>query len=152
MNEIKSFNDVPHGFHLCLNGECPWKETCLRQIAMRLLPDGEEFVFMVNPNLTAHPEAKADGTPACRFYKPLRTVTYARGFKAIEKQMTVQQFGRFRSYMLSNFGRNPFYERRKGNLALPPEEQDFIKHVMSAVGFVADNPFDTTEERVDWGM
>ena len=147
---ITSFNEVPKQFHLCINADCPWYNTCLRQIAMRLLPDSEERIKVVNPNLTAHPEADSLGGPACPFYRENRTITYARGFTNMESQKTVNQFRRYRAQFLAAYGRNPFYERRNGKLALSPQEQAFIRRMLLDLGFSIDNPFDTLEERIDW--
>lgn len=147
---IKSFDEVPKQFHLCVNAECPWRDTCLRQIAMRLLPDSEQRIRIINPNLTAHPEADTQGGAACPFYKPNRTITYARGFINMEEQMTVAQFRSYRAQFLAAYGKNPFYERRKGAIALSPQEQAFIRRMLISIGFTVDNPFDSIEERVDW--
>ena len=147
---ISSFTDVPKNYHLCVNANCPWHATCLRQIAMRLLPDSEIHANIINPNLTAHPQADAHGASACPYYRENRTVTYARGFENMEDKMTVVQYRRDRAMFLAAFGRNPFYERRNGKIALSPHEQSLLRRMLNDIGFSIDNPFDETEERIDW--
>lgn len=147
---INSFTEVPKNYHLCVNANCPWHATCLRQIAMRLLPDSEIRANIINPNLTARPQADAHGASACPYYRESRTVTYARGFENMEDKMTVVQYRRYRAMFLASFGRNPFYERRNGKIALSPHEQSLIRRMLNDIGFSIDNPFDETEERIDW--
>lgn len=147
---LTNFNEVPQQFHLCTNADCPWHTTCLRQIAMRLVPDSVQGISIINPNLTAHPEATPQGNSACPFYRENRTVTYARGFIGMERRMTVEQFRRFRAECLSIYTRNPFYERRKGVLALSPSEQATLCRIFHRIGFSGDIRFDQTEERIDW--
>ncbi|MDE5551100.1 MAG: hypothetical protein K2I99_07135 [Bacteroidaceae bacterium] len=48
------------------------------------------------------------------------------------------------------YTRNPFYERRKGVLALSPSEQATLCRILHRIGFSGDIRFDQTEERIDW--
>ena len=147
---INSYSEVPRQFTLCANDNCPWRDTCLRQIAMQLLPDSEERIRVINPRLTAQPQAAENGDCNCAYYRENRPVLYARGFTKMEDLMTVPQFRSYRSRFLYTFGRNPFYERRSGKIALSPKEQALIRHMLDDLGITIDNPFDTLEERIDW--
>ncbi|MDE5999930.1 MAG: hypothetical protein K2H04_07680 [Bacteroidaceae bacterium] len=102
---LTNFNEVPQQFHLCTNADCPWHTTCLRQIAMRLLPDSVQGISIINPRLTVHLDTTPQGDPSCPFYRENRTVTYARGFIGMERRMTVEQFRRFRAECLSIYTR-----------------------------------------------
>ncbi len=144
------FKDVPKDFRLCTNAKCPWRKTCLRQLAMQVLPDSEEQILAVNPNLTAHPEATADGACNCPFYRENRPVTYARGFTQMEERMTVSQFRSYRAMFLSVYSRSSFYDRRNGSIPLPPTEQALIRRMLSDIGFTIDDPFDRYEEHFNW--
>ena len=51
MNKI-SFKEVPNGYKICIEIDCPLANNCLRQLAMQVLTRQHKIVRIVNPLLT----------------------------------------------------------------------------------------------------
>jgi hypothetical protein len=64
--------------------------------------------------------------------------------------MYPDQYSKFMSICINRFGRNPYFMRRRGETALPPSEQQFIRSVLKDVGVTEDLDFDAYEMRFTW--
>ena len=137
-----AYKEVPYGFIHCLEVDCPMAEHCLRQIAMRALPKGELSVRILNPQIAAPSEN-------CRFYRSDEPQVYARGFKNMQKQMLSGQYDTFRYRLIGKFGRNPYFERRKGERLCTPKEMLEVKAVLKDLG-LEHLEFDAYEEHINW--
>ena len=51
---------------------------------------------------------------------------------------------------LSHFGRNPYFERRRGEFPLSPKEQRIVLNALRRVGVTEELRFDHYEESVNW--
>ena len=52
----------------------------------------------------------------------------------------------------TNFGRNQYFKRKRGDILLPPEEQEVIRLMLEKVGADSKMDFDNYEEHVYPGM
>lgn len=141
MNKI-NYNEVPYGFMHCLEADCPMAEHCLRQMAMQALPKDEMSVRILNPQIVEPSES-------CRFYRSDDPQIYARGFMNMQKQMLPGQYDTFRYRLIGKFGRNPYFDRRKGARLCSPSEIKVVKSALKEIG-LEHLEFDAYEKHLCW--
>lgn len=141
MNKI-NYNEVPYGFMHCLEADCPMASHCLRQMAMQAVPKNQISVPIINPQL---PEQSEN----CRFYRSDEPQVYARGFTNMQKQMLPSQYDTFRYRLIGKFGRNPYFDRRKGARLCSPSEIKVVKSALKEIG-LEHLEFDAYEKHLNW--
>ncbi|WP_394364899.1 DUF6078 family protein [Prevotella pectinovora] len=52
--------------------------------------------------------------------------------------------------MREKWGRTRFYDRQRGDIALPPDEQEFVMEALRRVGVTESFDFDRYEEILTW--
>lgn len=134
---------TPHDYPVCELQDCPMATTCLRQFAYTTLIENEEYLRLINPT-------KCSKDEACKYYRDKKPVVFARGFTNFQKQMFPQQYDKFMTTLVSHFGRNQYYKRRRGAILIPPEEQKVIRRVLEKVGADPKMDFDNYEEQINW--
>lgn len=134
---------TPHDYPVCELQDCPMATTCLRQFAYTTLIENEEYLRLINPT-------KCSKDEACKYYRDKKPVVFARGFTNFQKQMFPQQYDKFMTTLVSHFGRNQYYKRRRGAILIPPEEQKVIRRVLEKVGADQKMDFDNYEEQINW--
>ena len=141
MNKI-NHKDVPYGFMHCLEADCPMAEHCLRQMAMQALPKDAIGVLILNPQIT-------ESSEKCKFYRSDEPQVYGRGFKNMQKQMLPGQYDTFRYRLIGKFGRNPYFERRKGAQLCTPSDIKEVKAALKEIG-LEHLEFDAYEKHLNW--
>ena len=141
MNKI-NYKEVPYGFMHCLRADCPMASHCLRQMAMQAVPKNQISVPIINPQL---PELSEN----CRFYRSDEPQVYGRGFTNMQNQMLPSQYDTFRYRLIGKFGRNPYFERRKGAQLCTPSEIKVIKDVLKGLS-LEHLEFDAYEKHLNW--
>lgn len=139
----KDYTSMPTGYPGCLHADCPMAATCLHQAVYSTLLEREECLSLVNPT-----RCSKDG--ACVYYRDSKPVTYARGFTNFQQRMYPQQYGKFMTTLILHFGRNQYFKRRRGDILLPPEEQEVIRRMLEKVGADSKMDFDKYEEHINW--
>lgn len=139
----KFYTSLPSGYPVCQLNDCPLAGTCLHQIAYPTMLEKEEMLTLVNPN-------RCSKDARCKFYRDSKPVTYARGFAHFQKRMFPEQYDRFSSMLIARFGRNPYYERRRGDTALSPKEQRIVLDALKKVGVTEEMKFESYEENTNW--
>ena len=134
---------TPHDYPVCELQDCPMATTCLRQFAYTTLIENEVYLRLINPT-------KCNKDEACKYYRDKKPVVFARGFTNFQKQMFPQQYDKFMTTLVSHFGRNQYYKRRRGATLIPPEEQKVIRRVLEKVGADPKMDFDNYEEQINW--
>ena len=117
-------------------------EHCLRQMAMQALPKEAIGVLILNPQIT-------ESSEKCKFYRSDEPQVYGRGFKNMQKQMLPGQYDTFRYRLIGKFGRNPYFERRKGARLCSPSEVEVVKEVLQELG-LEHLDFDGYVKRLNW--
>lgn len=135
--------DVPFNYARCISAACPLASACLRAIAWRLLGADEPTATVLNPAVTSD-----DAT--CAYYRDSSPVAYARGFTGMQRRMYPDQYAAFMQACVRRFGRSAYFKRRRGEIAMPPSEQDFVLAAVRNAGAPADVGFDAYERRVNW--
>lgn len=138
-----ALTDVPPLFGRCANTTCSQCATCLRALAWS--QDKGERAYM--PTLSP---ALATGDEHCAHYCKAEALRYARGFTRMMNQMSRQGYDRFRDWGIGHFGHTFFYEMRRGEKAISPEQQDYLLNMARKVGLTDGLEFDTYEESIAW--
>ena len=139
----KEYTSLPNDYPVCEHSSCPMAATCLHQIAYFTLMEHEEYLQLINPSRCSKNES-------CIYYRDSKPVTYARGFTNFQKRMFPDQYSRFMSICINHSSRNPYFERRRGDRYLPPDEQVFILNALKTVGVTEDMKFDSYEQNINW--
>ena len=139
----KRYTSVPPFYAVCILDDCPMAKGCLHQIAcQRLLPE-RTFMRLVNPE-------KCEKSTQCPFYRDATPQQYAKGFTQFQKHMYPEQYEKFSHLLIAEFGRNPYYERRRGDTALSPKEQQLVIDTLKKVGVNTSMKFDAYERIINW--
>ena len=139
----KIYKDIPAGYPLCLHGECPMADSCIRQIANRRQEDNGTILKLINPTQSSQ---QAD----CPYYVSNQPVRFAKGFTNFQKRMYPDQYDKFMTLLICHFGRNQYFKRRRGDIILPPEEQDAIQVALEKAGVTQPMEFDEYIEAINW--
>ena len=139
----KFYTSLPAGYAVCQHANCPMAETCLHQIAYAELLAKEDILRVVNPS-------KCSKDDQCKYYHSNEPITYARDFAHFQKRMFPEQYDRFSMILIGKFGRNAYYERRRGDTALTPEEQRIVLDALRKVGVTEEMKFKSYEENTNW--
>ena len=139
----KEYTSLPKDYPVCEHSSCPMAATCLHQTAYSTLMEHSEYLRLINPSRCSKNES-------CIYYRDSKPVTYARGFTNFQKRMYPQQYDQFMTTLILHFGRNQYFKRRRGDILLPPEEQEVIRLMLEKVGADSKMDFDKYEEHINW--
>ena len=64
--------------------------------------------------------------------------------------MFPEQYDCFSTILIRKFGRNAYYERRRGDTALTPKEQQIVQDALKKVGVTDEMKFESYEENTNW--
>lgn len=136
-------NKIPGNYPLCMNGDCPVADTCLHQLAFRRHDELGTLLKLINPS-------QCTGASGCSYYRDCRPVRFAKGFTNFKEKMLPKQYDKFMTLLVCHFGRNQYFKRRRGEILLPPAEQDVVMTALEKAGVNQPMDFDTYVEKVDW--
>lgn len=140
MTNVKDlqWEEVPTNWALCFNHDCNKCDSCLRYAAGSIVPRELTVSNCVLPNAILN-----DG---CLHYAPIQKWKYARGFSRIFEHVLKKDFTLIRS-SLTNYlrGKRYYYEYKRGEKRLSPEQQDYIRQLFSNFGYI-EECFDLYEE------
>ena len=139
----KLYREIPENYPVCQHADCPRAATCLHRIAYTPQLKKAEYLRTINPNRCA-----PDGQ--CPYYRDSAPVTYARGFTNFQSRMYPAQYKTFMNTLVQIFGRNSYFERRRGDTALSPKEQNVVLQALRKAGVTEAPPFDHYEENINW--
>lgn len=139
----KLYKGIPAKYAVCQFADCPQARNCLHQIACHSLMDSEKFLNLINPKLCTR-------DAQCRFFRNSAPTLFAFGFKNMKEHMLPQQYVAFKEMLTERFGHTLFYERRRGDIPLTPEEQELIRQALQQVGVTEKLEFDRYEENLNW--
>ena len=140
------YTSLPKDYPLCEHSSCPMAATCLHQVAYSMMMEQKaEYLRLINP-------ARCSKDETCTYYRDKKPVIFARGFTNFQKQMYPQQYDKFMTTLILHFGRNQYFKRRRGDILLPPEEQEVIRLMLEKVGADSKMDFDKCEEHINWSV
>lgn len=139
----KFHKDMPDNYPLCLHADCPKADTCLRQLAFRRHAEQGLYLRLLNPT-------RCTKQNNCPHYADSKPVVFAKGFTNFQKQMFPGQYDKFMTLLVGYFGRNAYFNRRRGDILLSPEEQGIIKIALKKSGITHQMEFDNYIESINW--
>lgn len=138
-----TWEKVPQGWALCFNAECPLCQSCLRWLAGRLAPQELTMTRCITPL------ALAKGT--CPHFASAEPIQYARGFSTIYDRVLKSDYTPLRKQMtLMLSGKRYYYEYKRGERRLSPEQQEAIRELFTSRGYADSVRFDVTELDFDF--
>ena len=135
---------VPNEYALCTQNDCPKAATCLRHAAVAMMPSDVRTWRIVSPAYLAQTEGE------CPYYRSTEKVVYARGFVRMIRSLPVSISETVAKKLITRFGRNAYYDMRKGKRAIAPAEQEIILTVVAECGAQQEFLFDAYEEMYSW--
>lgn len=139
----KNHFEMISSYSACLHDDCACQSTCLRHRAYKELLQTNEVIRIVNPT-------KCTKDTSCPFYRDDKPVRFARGFTNFQEKMFPDQYRTFRARCIAHFGRNGYFMRRRGELALSPAEQQLVRKALQKAGITEEWPFDAYDEQQNW--
>lgn len=139
----KQYQDIPTDYPICQHADCPRGARCLHQLVYQTLMERNTILRLINPG-----HCTKDGQ--CPHFRDSTPVTYARGFTGMQQHMFPEQYLTFMSILKSRFSHNPYYERRRGEIVLSPNEQKIVLNALRRAGVTEELKFDSYEENINW--
>ena len=144
ISETKTSEKVPTNYTLCIKGDCPKAANCLRHVAVAMMSAEVQRWSIVSPAYLAQMEGE------CSMYRSAEKVQYARGFVRMVRTLPVNISEMVMHKLIARFGRNGYYDMRKGKLAIAPAEQEAIRTVVAECGAQQEVEFDSCEMDYQW--
>ena len=135
---------VPTNYMLCLKSDCPKSTMCLRHKATLMIPADVMKWSILSPAYLAQTEGE------CPHYRSAEKVRYARGFVRMIRTLPVNISEMVAQKLIARFGRNAYYDMRKGKRTIAPAEQEIIRTVVTECGAQQEVVFDSYEENFQW--
>ena len=143
-SSTKTSEKVPTNYTLCIKGDCPKAANCLRHVAVAMMPAEVQRWSIVSPTYLAQIEGE------CPMYRSAEKVQYARGFVRMVRTLPMNVSEMVMHKLIARFGRNGYYDMRKGKLAIAPAEQEVIRTVVAECGAQQEVEFDSYEIDYQW--
>lgn len=144
LSEEFDFSTVPAWYVLCTNGECPLREDCLRFLAGSCAPEGLESAQCVMP--------KTLKGGNCGWFDGKIVVVMAIGFSHLYDQVLKRDYTDMRKSLTRYLhGTKMYYEYKRGDRLLNPEQQEWIRQLVREYGYDWEVPFDAYMEAYRFG-
>ena len=140
----KTTEKVPNNFTLCIKGDCPKAASCLRHVAVAMMPAEMQKWSILSPAYLAQMEGE------CPLYRSAEKVQYARGFVRMMSAFTVKQAHALKDSIIATFGMAMYYRMRKGTRLITPAEQETIYKLLEQQGITERPAFDAYTEDYLW--
>lgn len=140
----KTTEKVPNNYTLCIKDDCPKAANCLRHVAVAMMSAEVKTWQIVSP--THLSEVEGD----CPYFRSAEKVEYARGFVRMVRSLPVNVSETVAHKLIARFGRNGYYDIRKGKLAIAPAQQEIIRTVVAECGAQQEVEFDSYEIGYQW--
>lgn len=136
--------EVPTSYTLCIKSDCPRAAMCLHYKATQMIPADVMKWSILSPAYLAQRVGE------CPHYRSTEKVKYARGFVRMIRTLPVNISEMVAQKLIARFGRNAYYDMRKGKRAIAPAEQEIILTVVAECGAQQEVVFDSYEEGYQW--
>ena len=137
-----NYNEVPGCYLHCIKADCKKATHCLRQLAMQAADDSVRSFAIINPKLIEQQDE-------CEFYRNNKPQVYGKGFKNMQKKMLPDEYSMFMYRLQGKFGRNPYFERRRGERLCSPSDIKQVEAALKAIGH-PELKFDAYVEKLNW--
>ena len=127
---------------VCFIDSCPLHLTCLRWVA------GQYVDPQLMSRTAINPRNPLMGVDNCPKFREMVRVKLKRGLTQFYHEMPSYMESNIRNELIAHFGRNRYFQMRKGEVLINPDDQQFIAHVCQQHGWTAPLVYDGEEE--DW--
>ncbi len=103
----KTNGEVPNNYTLCIKGDCPKAATCLRHVAVKMMPSEVQRWSIISPAYLAQTEGE------CPVYRSAEKVQYAHGFVRMIRTLPVNVSEMVAKRLIAHFGRIVYYDMNK---------------------------------------
>ena len=135
-NQEFNFSRVPSWYVLCTNNDCQLKEKCLRFLVGKNAPESVELATCVMPKMLKNGE--------CRWFNEIKVEVWAAGFTHLFDKVLKKDSSAMRKTITSYLhGTKFYYQYMRGEKALSPEQQLWIKNYVKSLGYEWEVEFDT---------
>lgn len=129
---------------------CPRARHCLRALAYRMLPTMEQPA-KPGPIRIVHPACQTTAKDGCEYYREDTPVRFARGMTKLFDDIPHRLEADMRRRIMACFScRSYYFQSRKGERLITPQEQQSIANVFRRAGLEAGPIFDSYIEEVYW--
>ena len=144
MATTKTNGEVPTNYTFCIKSDCPKAAICVRHRATQMMSAEVQKWSILSPAYLAQIEGD------CPHYRSAEKVQYARGFVRMIRTLPVNISEMVAHKLIARFGRNAYYDMRKGKRAIAPAEQEVIIAVVAECGAQQEVVFDSYEANFQW--
>ena len=130
------------GYLVCFIDGCPLHKTCLRWVVGQYANQQTIAYTAINPR---NPMM---GNDSCPKYREMVRVKMKRGMTQFYHEMPGFMERDIRNSLIAHFGRTRYFQMRKGEQLITPEDQQFIAQVCQKHGWTAPLIYDGEDE--DW--
>ena len=138
----KILKDVPNKYPFCIKTDCPVADHCLRPKAMEAITKRDRLVSIVNP-------CRTTGSEKCEYFRCDEPQRFGKGFMRMQEEMLPRQYATFMDKLQRHFGRNAYFERRRGERLCTPDDVAYIRKVLESLN-LQHLDFDEYEEHYVW--
>lgn len=138
------YNKVPQGYVHCINRDCPLANECLRFLAAENAPEDVLQYAVLNPKAI-----KTAGSD-CPFHRDSTPKRFGRGMNNMLQQVPSGRLKVLRAQLIALFGRTLFYEMKKGDKLVSPENQAKICEAFQSMAPGVNVEFDSYEKKTDF--
>lgn len=143
-SEEDIFREKASSYLVCFINECPLRSHCLRYEVGQYASSLPMAQQSVNPR---HPKM---GTKDCPMFREHQRVLMKKGFTRFYYDMPGRVEHAIRGYLIAAFGRKIYFEMRKGERLISPEQQRVIANACRECGWTGDLVYDGEQEEYDW--
>lgn len=150
---MMTLKDIPYNYAYCFAGKalCPKADTCLRAIAAQMLREstGTQPVRLQVVN-ELYVQRLAD-LSACEMYSDNSPVQFAKGMTRLFDDVPLKKSHHLRTRVMGCFSCDTYYyQSRRGERLITPEEQTAIAKVFRSAGITTAPQFDEIVEDYRW--
>lgn len=140
--EADIMREKAENYLVCFIDGCPLRESCLRWVAGQYVDPKLMVRTAINPR---NPLMGVEGCPK---YREKVCVKMMRGMTRLYHEMPGYMESGIRNELIAHFGRKRYFQMRKGEVLINPDDQQFIAQVCQKHGWTAPLVYDGEEE--DW--
>lgn len=138
----KAFSEKAGHYLVCFIDQCPLHEQCLRWLVGRYADTKAPAYIAVNPN---NPD---NGGDHCKMFRQNVRVVMKRGLTQLYHEMPTYVERGIRHQLISCWGRRQYFEMRKGDRLITPQQQQHVAEACRQHGWHGPITYDGEQE--DW--
>lgn len=144
LTQEEVFREKVHHYLVCFIDQCPLHEQCLRWMVGQYAdtrPLAYNAINPRNPNI---------GGEQCEMFRKCQRVMMKRGFKDLFHEMPGYMERGIRHSLISIFGHRKYFEMRRGDRLITPEQQQDIAAICQQYGWTGPIVYDGEQEEWSW--